>query len=1098
MTDVMEKQLRLYGSINRFLDNVKKIGRSNLTAAKLRSRITALKELWLQYQDGHDHLARITSTTDQKSFDYFKDSYYEAAEDTFHDTLDQLTERLEKFDPVVSPNQSFFGGISRADAAAVAFPVLPAIQLPNFSGDYSDWEHFRDRFTTLIRENKELTNYSRMHYLVSCLKGRALDCISDLAITSDNFVIAWHILTARFEKTQRLVHVHLDALLNLPAVRREQASELQFLLDQARKSIAALTNLNRNPGSLWNDFIVHVIVKKLDPITRKAWNLKESSDNSPTSYEQLVQFLTQRPSALEYDTGSVPCKLVTNSGKPSRVHATTASAASTPQCPLCKREHFFYTCSTFVSKIPCERRSFIQNQKRCFNCLSAKHSVKDCQSKFSCRACKKRHHSLLHTASDDQKAIEIKSLSSSSSQIEQNVAPIYEASAFLASIPPQPRSQVLLATAWVRVESAGRTVVARALLDQGSERTFINESLAQTLQVKRERAQVSVSGVGDTSAGIVRTAASINIYPRLSPHPKFNTTALILQTLTAYHPRRASDISSFAHLADLELADAFPFSSDPISLIIGADLYSEIILEGIRKGKSDQPIAQNSALGWIISGPIDSAHHNSVISSGTVRHDSLIMSIKSGDRDPLKSNSYNHVISLLSLAHEIQRFWESEEIPREIPLSAEDERCEKHFCNTHTRDETGRYIVRLPFKRDPPIDIGESRTRAERMLNSLRRKLAVSPASENSYREFMTEYETLGHMRLAPTFKSMNCQTVYLPHHAVIRKSSTTTRLRVVFNASSVTSNGSTLNNHLLSGPKSQTDIVSVLLQWRQHRYVYVADITKMYRQIRVDHRDLYYQRILWFKSEDAEIQEFQLLTVTYGMACAPFLALRVLKQLVQDEGSRFPLAVPVMSHNIYIDDLLFGDDDIQRIGQTRDQVRSLLRCGGFELKKWASNSASLLAYIDKTEHCMTRDKLLKPDARVNILRINWNPIRDAFVFCVSLDEKLPSNKRAILSTIAKLYDPLGWVTPVVISAKIFMQSLWHANLTWDEPLPSELRVAWHSIYSKLASLHGLQIARWTGLTSTRSSCTDSLTLRVTPTPPPFISRSFRKLVTSL
>lgn len=151
--------------------------------------------------------------------------------------------------------------------------------------------------------------------------------------------------------------------------------------------------------------------------------------------------------------------------------------------------------------------------------------------------------------------------------------------------------------------------------------------------------------------------------------------------------------------------------------------------------------------------------------------------------------------------------------------------------------------MRLPFKKPPPLEIGLSKFRAEQVLNTVVRKLHDKPELNKEYREFLAEYEKLGHMRPTPILRTPSCQVVYLPHHGVLRESSSTTHLRVVFNASSVTSNGTSLNDHLHSGPKLQTDITSVLLKWRQHKYVYSSDIAKMYRQIRID--DVNYQRIL-------------------------------------------------------------------------------------------------------------------------------------------------------------------------------------------------------------------------------------------------------------
>lgn len=278
-------------------------------------------------------------------------------------------------------------------------------------------------------------------------------------------------------------------------------------------------------------------------------------------------------------------------------------------------------------------------------------------------------------------------------------------------------------------------------------------------------------------------------------------------------------------------------------------------------------------------------------------------------------------------------------------------------------------------------------------------------------------------------------QVVYILHHTVFRESSSTTRLRVVFNASSVTTNGTSLNSHLLTGPKLQTNLLEVLLKWRQYKYVYAADITKMYRQILIDQRDRDYQRILWYDAESKATQDYQLSTMT----SVPFLALRVLQQLIRDDGEAFPLATPILQRNIYVDDVLFGAEDIPLLRQSREQVCALLARGGFVLRKWASNRSELLKDIPPGAHSLACNRILQLDDSLSILGISWNPALDAFQFRVSLSHISPRTKREILSTIAKLFDPLGWVTPIVISAKILMQSLWKLKLDWDDIVPPPL-----------------------------------------------------------
>jgi len=96
---------------------------------------------------------------------------------------------------------------------------------------------------------------------------------------------------------------------------------------------------------------------------------------------------------------------------------------------------------------------------------------------------------------------------------------------------------------------------------------------------------------------------------------------------------------------------------------------------------------------------------------------------------------------------------------------------------------------------------------------------------------------------------------VYVPHHAVLRDASSTTKLRVVFNALYKTRNGTSLNDHLHIGPKLQQDLPAIIARWRQWRYVYVADIAKMFRQILIDPEEADFQRILWWPTSESPLQ---------------------------------------------------------------------------------------------------------------------------------------------------------------------------------------------------------------------------------------------------
>lgn len=179
------------------------------------------------------------------------------------------------------------------------------------------------------------------------------------------------------------------------------------------------------------------------------------------------------------------------------------------------------------------------------------------------------------------------------------------------------------------------------------------------------------------------------------------------------------------------------------------------------------------------------------------------------------------------------------------------------------------------------------------------------------------DYLDLGHMTKVTTGQSTGCR-YYLPHHGIVKESSDTTKLRVVFDGSASSTTGVSLNDILHIGPKLQEDLFDILLRFRSHQYVLTGDIEKIYRQILVRPEDRKYQQILWLNS-NGEVETYQLNTVTFGLSAAPYLALRCLKQLEDDEGYRFPRASSVLQRDFYVDDALTGAD-------TRSQINSWCR----------------------------------------------------------------------------------------------------------------------------------------------------------------------------
>ena len=494
------------------------------------------------------------------------------------------------------------------------------------------------------------------------------------------------------------------------------------------------------------------------------------------------------------------------------------------------------------------------------------------------------------------------------------------------------------------------------------------------------------------------------------------------------------------NLTALELADPEFLSCRKVDLLLGAEVYSQIILEGLIHGPPRTPVAQATTLGWILTGPITDRGNLS-------RAKTAVTLQCSTDAD---------------ISEILQRFWAIEEVSTPItPLNDDEKACEEHFAQTHSRDDSGRYVVRLPFSRSKS-SLGLSRATSEVLLKKLEKRFRNSSELETAYRQFMDEYESLDHMILATGDSRDISSHYYLPHHGVIRASSTTTKLRVVFNASCKTTSGLSLNDLVHKGPNLLPDIFDILLRWRLHSVVFSADIEKMYRQIRVHTDDCDFQRILWRKNASDPVQAYRLLTVTYGMACAPYLAIRTLKQLSADEVDRYPLVAPCLLNDVYMDDVISGADTVSAALHIQKELLSLLKAGGFKLRKWASNVPELLATLPLDYVAVSPELSCNFEGTFSLLGLKWQTTSDCFLFSAAPQNRDSAlTKRIVFRETASLYDPLGFLAPVIIAAKIFVQSLWLIKLGWDEPLPLNLTETWERYYNGLGALSSLRIPRW-------------------------------------
>ncbi|XP_071653735.1 uncharacterized protein [Temnothorax longispinosus] len=777
----IDQQLTLMGIIAKTVDNLLTIGRENVMPHMVHTRIADLQDNWDQFSIRHHAIGMaVRGLNAEERLSVINHAYF--SEGLFSKTHQSYLREIDKLNSLLAPEHpapeqvsatptTFTQPLSREQesvppSTSTQFRSnnpdyhyhsrLPEIELPKFDGVQSNWLSFKDLFSSIVIKRPSLTSV---------------------------------------EKLQLLVNEALQALFSLKRMTKESHKEMEMLYTNLTQIYRTLETLQR-PVETWDDVFVFTAVQRLDSESVKAWENHLGSNKQPPTWEQFKDFLFNRLHSLQAFEKctlgkSVPSAKSHFSGKPK-----DDKAGKKNSCVICSAKHYVAHCPQYTAKTIEQRLAIIAKHKLCFNCLGL-HRASACRVTTRCLKCGSKHHTTIHkfkgkqTNSDQATAkAEPQTDSSSTStkeQASQSTSTNTNAKAVNSTSVSQLTS-VLLATAQIIIEGPnGEFTKARALIDQGSEISLITEKIVQRLNLPRRHSFIPLIGIGAEKTRKTRGIVNFKFKPHFNSEYEGSICAHILPKLTASLPSLRCEESAWEHLKNLQFADPKFTVPGSIDVILGADIYSNLIEEGIVKGAVDTPLAQCTKLGWIISGPAGNAPTSSLTQS-------LHVSI---DRE---------------LYDLIQRFWEMETVPfsNNSSLTAEDQQCELHFQSTHTRDASGRYQVRLPFKQ-PANKLGDSRMKAVQVLNSLSKRLTSDSRYAEAYQGFMDEFEKLQHMTLVPESDPEPQLVYYLPHHGVLRENDLN-RIRVVFNGSSPTTTGCSLNDLLHTGAKLQINVFDVLI----------------------------------------------------------------------------------------------------------------------------------------------------------------------------------------------------------------------------------------------------------------------------------------------
>lgn len=1041
LSELKKRRGSVKGRLTQFKNVVDSFLGANLTTlqvAELKLRVQAAIEIFAKFNAIENEIELLLSESETSA----NSEYVEVLESIYFTAMASANclihnaEACSEF-PIAS---------ARADVQPRVNIKLPDIKLPAFEGAYDHWLEFKHSYITMIHNRSDLDEIQKFHYLRSALSGSALQVISALEFSPANYIHAWELLENRYHNERLLINNHVKALHSIPSLKQESPSQIRKLIDTILRNLRALKSLNE-PTVNWDTLIIYLIVNKLDPSTEREWEnhigAMSLGSRDKVKLNDLISFLRSRADTLEMiNINHAKSKEVPQNDKhqhmsdkrsSNRVHSYSSIKTTrnndrhnkfkreVPKCVLCDQDHALYTCITFLNMSVKDRMKVVTDKGLCWNCLRAGHTLNDCIF-GPCKQCQRKHNSLLH--------LENQSVSNSACVRNDSRGEVNETHTTTTALHSSDKTTsdfklintVLLSTALVEVADDNNVYhTARALLDSGSQNCFVTEKLSKRINASYIQSTVQISGVGQS---VAQSCHSCDISIRSKVNDYYTKLrCIVLPCITSSLPTINIEVGHIRIPDFLQLADPMFNVSSEIDLLIGADRFWDL-LETDKIRLASGPFLQNSKLGWLLSGPVF-----------------------------VRNSKPTHVRCHFSqgIDKQLRLFWEIENIPSSprVILTDDERTCEELFNNTTKREKDGRFSVRIPLREDPGT-LGDSYTLATKRFLTLERKFERSPEFKRMYTNFMREYNDLGHMSKLVTCSPPN---YYLPHHGVVRESSTTTKLRVVFDASAVTSSNKSLNDIQYPGPALQNDILSILLRFRQYKYVACADVEKMFRQVLLQSDQRSLQLILWRDNPSDPLDTYQLNTVTYGTASAPYLSMRCIRQLALECDD--DVIARVITQDVFVDDLITGDDDLDNLILICQKTSDVLQSGCFPLRKWTFNSD--VSQNKSTEHFIGEHEQTKT------LGLGWHNTSDELHFVTKIDNydnNTNLTKRVMLSVISQIYDPLGLLSPAVIISKMILQKLWLSKIDWDTSVPREIANTWKHFIFTLRYLKDIRIRR--------------------------------------
>jgi hypothetical protein len=630
--------------------------------------------------------------------------------------------------------------------------------------------------------------------------------------------------------------------------------------------------------------------------------------------------------------------------------------------------------------------------------------------------CNGYHNTLLHFPKDSQLKVTFRVNANSSTALPD-------------------KSRVSLGVIAVRVTGSRKSCLTYALIDNGSDSTFIDESLALTLGLQGEETVIDLQTLGQVQRiGAKRVTFTVG---SLDGDKRFEVkTALSVKdmSLGSGHIPTPDYLGNWSHLKDVVLNS---IGNSRIELLIGCNVPEAHWVEEQRIGSGNQPFATRTALGWILLGPLSGIENNG---------SAVFRATCTTDIETKIETMYNTEFSDLD----------------DSPAHSVDDQKALEFVQGSMKIVNNHLEIGLPWRANKAL-LQNNRSIAVRRLDGLEKRFTKDPQLFEEYKRVIQNHFDRGYAESIDRTVVLDSTTPrwYLPHHPVInpRKPG---KIRVVFDGAAKF-RGVCLNDCLLPGPNPVANLVAVLLRFREERIAIVSDVEEMFLQVKVPRIDREALRFLWWPGHDRSVpaEEFQLTVHPFGATSSPFCANAALKHCLElYQGAHRHAITDAIQNCFYVDDCLLSVESLDVAELMMRELRSSLSSVGFRLTKWMSNEASLLRMIPADELAKTVvDMTFTQLPTEKTLGLEWDAQTDEFKFTIALPDK-PFTRRGMLSWVASLFDPLGMVCPVLLPTKLLLQDLNKQGYGWDQELSEDLIRRYRVCKASLPTLGSIRIPR--------------------------------------